>query len=521
MLHKLRQFQNSIAAKIFLTLIASAFILASISEVITSSSDANIVTFAKLNNIKFSEFAQMRNRLLGLASNELGPENTLDENTKKEVSSMAISMMIKKSLVNKLIEDLDISIGDRLIASRIKTWPIFFNEQKKFDVEIYKNYMASNHVPKKIFFNEVKYEISEYILNSLVLDMTPIPQLYTKIIEQNKSLVKNYELVYINLEEQNTIAKPTPSKKELREFYDTHLELFTKEEVRHVNYIAINFNNQEGSSAIKNDTQKIATSTKSTLKKKASSKELTRETNTNISYPRAELENILRDLQDLVSSGATLEEISAKYQTSIEKFKGNKLQLLSNNILKKFANEIFTGKELEISYPHEGEKQNYLIIFQVKAKDPAGYFAFKDVQKMALDLYTKDYYKKHNLIAVQEFGALAKQSFLELLAREKKYKFAYKSTRSLDSEDNNVSQIEQIIEKSTLKGVSDPIFIDNMAYIYKIYSTNEVKISPKQLLELRENINNNFFSMILTELLEYYYSENDPKINEQLLNKGL
>ncbi|NDB83003.1 MAG: hypothetical protein EB127_09740 [Alphaproteobacteria bacterium] len=505
MLYKFRQFQTTIFAKLFLGLIAAIFIITSAAELISSSGDYNIVTFGKLDNIKFSEFVKFRSGLLDAVSRNLQPGELLDKETNNQVSSVALSMLIRKRITDGIVKDLGIEIGDKLVASRIKSWPIFLNSEGKFDLEIYKNYMSQSSIPKKVFFNEVKSEVAQNLLNLVISGLSIAPNFYRNTIEENNAIVKNVDIVHIKLNEKNNSPSIKPSDQELEEFYSKNLESFKRPEKRHIDFVIINTENLRKLHSANSSQDSAKIKTKVTESDNAADHKF---------------QTPIRDIEDLVAGGAKLSEIGAKYNSNIKHIVGDKNSFVNNKDLGIFVDQIFSLQNPEISYPYEVE--NGILVFELKSIDQQTYPPLHEVKKLVLDLYTQDRYRRTNLLLFQEFRAGVKNNSLTSFAKTNNYNCKNVNITTSNQYKDNEMSIERIISASILNGVSEPIFLGDDAYIYQIKSANldQNLLKPKHKSN-SQSIKSDLDEMLIDEVIKYYYDLNNPKIHSQFQGESL
>ncbi len=488
MFSKLRQLQSTLLAKICFGLIALIFLMTSVTELIRPTGDFNIVSFRKLNNIKLIDLKRSEAYMLSQLDGTLAKGEVIDDQTKEQVQAYALSILIKKRMYEAWTNDFEISINDKLTADFLKTWSIFHDENKKFDINIYKNFIAQLPFSKQSFYKDVKTDIAKNLLEGLVGSTIRLPALYQNIIAEQEATYKNADIIHIKLGAQNNAPIPGVNDTELESFYQNHSSQFKTPETRAVTFILIPYS------------KFLSSQTDEGLKMKEVTKEL-------------------RAIEDLVAGGASIIEIAKKYSLETRNLAGSKDRFAKNPNLSKSVEQIFSMDLKEVSYPQEMQESKSILLFEVASVEQSKTPDLVDIKKEVLRAYSINYYKEINKNLFIEFAQKAKNQNLAKLAKESGYEVKNITVPCREIANENKSYIEQLISKSHIQEVSEPIFLgDDDAYIYKINNTHLDKallhkIQPKAISAATDDLKNLFTE----EIIKYYYSMNEPTINYQML----
>ena len=200
MLNKLRNFSKGKLAGVLVGIIIIPFVFWGMGSVF---SGGNTNSIAKINNYNVStqDFADFVN------NSKISAE-VIKENIDNNIIEQLLSQLVSISLIDLEINDLKISISDKILAKKIKSQKTFQDENKKFSRTKYEKFLLENNIPSVIFEkdikdNELKKKLFTYISGGIKSPYFLINKSYK---EQSKRIEIDFidlNSIYINKNEIN------------------------------------------------------------------------------------------------------------------------------------------------------------------------------------------------------------------------------------------------------------------------------------------------------------------------------
>ena len=210
MISNLREFAKTGVAKVLMVIIVIPFVFWGMGGVFSTGSTNSI---AKINNYNLStqDFVDHLNKA------KLDSE-TIKENIENNVLEELLGNLISTTLIKMEIEDLNISISEKILAKKIKKNKVFLDSNNKFSRTKYEKFLLSNNIPAPDFEAMLKDEELQKNLFLYISGGIKSPFFITN--ETFKEQTKKLNIKYINLID-------VYKKKE--KFSDNEIELYINE----------------------------------------------------------------------------------------------------------------------------------------------------------------------------------------------------------------------------------------------------------------------------------------------------
>ncbi len=407
MLSQIRKASHNIIFKILLIIIVLAFIIWGIGDVFNKDANPDVVTFSKANNISKNEFIQVKeseiNRIRKIPNLNLSYED-LD---KINIDGIILSKLIREHLLEQLAHEYNLKLSDDIIFEFIKNSNYFHNKEGQFDIEILKNALKNSNMTEKQYFDKLQKHYSQEIILNNFINNYYIPNIFTDDIIRVFAEKRTIQLISVDLLDkklQSNLLPPTD--KQLQEFYNNNKSKFEKPEQRNISYIILDDNYFKNKVIIDNKTlekyyethsdqfqeRKDFASNISQIKEKYISEQV------NILY-----NNTITLLEDEVASGSNLQEIATKLGIQLTIIdETTKKELINHQVLGKFADNIFSMQEHEISYPIEASTSS-LIMVNIHKITPSKVEELNQIQNLVYQEWVKYTIRNKNLILLQDF----------------------------------------------------------------------------------------------------------------------
>ena len=191
--------------------------------------------------ISTEEFGQSFIREINYISQNIGKNLTIEEAKSFGLHLQVVERLINRSLLDQLLIDLKISVGDVLLLKNLKTSPNFKNAEGNFDRKKYNDYLSkinlSENEFEKILRNDLSRGLFTPILDPNFNHNQNIVKTIAGYIGEERE-VKLYKLNY----DTNTSLQDF-NKDEVRKFYENNKNNYSSKSIR--KYSVLNINQSE------------------------------------------------------------------------------------------------------------------------------------------------------------------------------------------------------------------------------------------------------------------------------------
>ncbi len=188
--------------------------------------------------ISTEEFGQSFIREINYISQNIGKNLTIEEAKSFGLHLQVVERLINRSLLDQLLIDLKISVGDVLLLKNLKTNPNFNNAEGNFDRKKYNDYLIkinlSENEFEKILRNDLSRGLFTQILDPNFNHNQNIVKTIAGYIGEERE-VKLYKLNY----ETNTSLQDF-NKDEVRKFYENNKNNYSSKSIRKYSVLNIN-----------------------------------------------------------------------------------------------------------------------------------------------------------------------------------------------------------------------------------------------------------------------------------------
>ncbi len=188
--------------------------------------------------ISTEEFGQSFIREINYISQNIGKNLTIEEAKSFGLHLQVVERLINRSLLDQLLIDLKISVGDVLLLKNLKTNPNFKNAEGNFDRNKYNDYLSkinlSENEFEKILRNDLSRGLFTQILDPNFNHNQNIVKTTAGYIGEERE-VKLYKLNY----DTNTSLQDF-NKDEVRKFYENNKNNYSSKSIRKYSVLNIN-----------------------------------------------------------------------------------------------------------------------------------------------------------------------------------------------------------------------------------------------------------------------------------------
>ena len=570
--------------------------------------------------ISTEEFGQSFIREVNYISQNIGKNITIEEAKSFGLHLQVLERLINRSLLDQLLIDLKISVGDVLLLKNLKTNPIFKNAEGKFDRKKYNDYLSkinlSENKFEKILRNDISRglftqildvnfnhnqnivkTISDYIgeerevkLYRLNYDTDTSLQDFNKdevrkFYENNKNnysskSMRKYSVININQSQFLTEIELT--EEELQDIYEDRKQNFTQPELRELSRIIfqtsdlanealnkilsnektfeqigkdLNLNRKEINfgtyskidlgdelSGFIFDTKIKKNSIvgpingelgfelykvteiipEDVLSKEKAKSQIINEIQLENSLNK--LSEIIPEVEDMIASGETLEEIARKYQMNIENIEISKGDELPKKYRNKNLKTYFDEASNDNSDLLQIEDNSFISIRLDEEIEPT-IPSFEKIYDQLLDDYKLSQTLK---LMEKDLNEVITKITLNEAVKLNKIIYLFDDTINRETNDNfkifNKLTVENIFQNSVGDFVIQKMNENKNPYLILIETTKIIPASSKSTYDkvlnniqnqVNEQVNNDLITSLLNSLRQVY----EPKVNYELLNQ--
>lgn len=225
------------STKILLSLLAGCFILTSVSGVIFMRNKYNVVT-TKKEDIPLRDFYVELNKERQVQWIKNNSENNLKYLLSPEFLKEFLNSSAEKLVLKEALNDYKIRFTNEQILASIVSDSTFFNDENKFDVDVYKNFLKNYAITEREYFEQLQtsnginflnmsFFTSEFFSDDFINNVS-------KVVNQNRVFdyykIKKSELKVNEVEIEES---------EIKKYYNENIKNFIIPEKKKIDYIVV------------------------------------------------------------------------------------------------------------------------------------------------------------------------------------------------------------------------------------------------------------------------------------------
>jgi len=236
MLQQMRSFTKGWVANVFMGLIALSFAAWGIGDMIRGRVDTSVATVGS-DEISQSDFSrEVRNILMNESQRE-GHQITTEDARKSGMAKAILDQMIDRTAFDQLVDDLGLTVGDDVIADRIRRIDAFNGPLGTFDKSVFQRLLQQRGYSEDEFVASMRGDLARGQLLSAVEAGFSMPPGYAKALYGYFTETRAVEFVTVSPQSVGQIAPPGDAV--LAAFVKAHPERFSTPEYRSVTVAAI------------------------------------------------------------------------------------------------------------------------------------------------------------------------------------------------------------------------------------------------------------------------------------------
>lgn len=539
MLGSIRKYTNSVFIKIFLFILAGAFVICfGMSDIIRKVTGKDYVV--KVGKYKISP---MEFKIEKAKKRELLKTENIDEKTQ---TIHLLHQLVWDTLKSSAAQDFGFLVSDYTIKDYISGMYEFRDKAGRFDGTMLRRFLAAIHLPEPAFIELSKRNIEEALIR--------FPFRYISVQSEFNgyisSLLEKRKIGFIKVTPGTFKITETPSDEALEEFYSNHSDLFMAEEVRSFKLLTLNENEIEAKIKITEEDLREAYEY-SPERDSKTFEELKDELSQDLRNERFqnELNDTIRQIEDELISN-DIKAVAQKFGLKVLEFSNvNEANISTGNseaVSVDYKNEVVkmvfsTEEGTDSQFSESMDKKNRMLwAIHVDSITPKHVKPFLKVKDLVRNEWIKERQKEKALETAQQISSEVKEgvslrSLLGTIAKD--YAKTFKETEEFDrnGELEKTKKDDKTAPKSKFAPLIAEIFetafkLDkNQAHYQKIdgeYIVFQVtKISSQEPTDDKEKFRYNtkllkeMIEDLYQQLISYLSKKYDVKINFDILKE--
>lgn len=516
MLHKIRETANKPFFKIFLVLIAVAFAW-SYRDFIRLGGNTVIAKFNTIDPITYEDFNKVRSLEIQKLQHSSNSALTNEQIEEMNLSAYVLQNMLRSKLIEYLANKFDLDFGDAKIASVIRSYPIFKDENGVYNPERLKAYLQMNKTDIEAFSAENKNNIARDIIFSAFVGNAYIPKAKIDNIVNYASEKRIVDVASINLKTKRSNVKTIYEDQELIDFYNEHKDAFKTQWSRDICYILAD-EKAAGNAILASESEIKAfyDQNKDEFfgKKLGAVKSEIQEFIVKEKFDKW-VSSLSKSLDDEVAGGSSMKEIAAKYKLPVKCERNLTAANIENRvdgIFTLFMGELQNMNEGEVSYPAELDDRG-VILFAMKKYIPESLPEFANIRSKVVSKYQEFLFKQENLKRLYSIKENSKShNFVSLAsAQNMKLDVSKKFVRAKSVEYSDIpNNMLSSIFANGKNEVAGPFIEGNKAYLFIVKSVSRDAQVKGEIAKDKGNLINVIRDNLAEELL--FFAQNDANM---------
>jgi hypothetical protein len=415
-----------------------------------------------------------------------------------DVESVVLNSLIRNKILELELQQLGISVSDEMAKNEIRKNKFFFNANGHFDHDLFKRIIINQGMTEKEYVTQQKLVVATQIINSAIIPFSA-PESMAKSLYQYQNQDRTLSLIYIKPKIDNNSF--TPSDEDIKGYYESHTQDFTLPETRDVEYVVLSpkyFDN------LPSEKNKIT-----------------------VSNPDKLMHSAIKEIEDDISAGDSLEKIAKKYK--IPHYKIDKLSSSTsriNNIkpddTQKFIALVFENEEENSPSDTKQlsiESNDYYII-NTKIIYPAKTVALDKVKAEIIKILnshdSKSTIKKSANSIYRNF--VINSNISDLIKNNKGSVTQDTITISRTSSKINQDLLSAGFDLTTVGSYTNLIQDNDTTFVFavleKVTVPTATNIPQKEKSELTKAISDTVDTATHTELMRYFYGKHNIELKK-------
>tara|TARA_B100000686_G_C16767488_1_gene962802 strand:- start:782 stop:2503 length:1722 start_codon:yes stop_codon:yes gene_type:complete len=151
------------------------------------------------------------------------------------IADSTLNGLIAERLLELQASEFGLLISDDLVRRKIRQEQAFQNKAGQFDSGLYKTMLANNGLSEETYVASLRRETQKNYLEGMLNAGVSVPTVFSEIIFSFVNETRNAD--FIEVKRATLASAPSPSKMDLKNYYEKHWKQFLAPELRNVSIL--------------------------------------------------------------------------------------------------------------------------------------------------------------------------------------------------------------------------------------------------------------------------------------------
>ena len=228
---------NKFFAWIIVLLLVLGLVGFGLQDVLSRWGSSKLATVGDIE-ISTKEFGQGFIREINFISQNLGKNISIDEAKSLGIHLRVLERLINRSLLDQMLKDLKISVGDTFLLKRIKANSNFQDNNGNFNRENYNSYLQQLNLTENEFEDILRNELSRELLTQVLNIKLDHNKFSTKIIADYIGEERKISFYKLNTEKDKFNVEVEANK--VKSFYDSNKKKYLSKAIKKFSVLNLN-----------------------------------------------------------------------------------------------------------------------------------------------------------------------------------------------------------------------------------------------------------------------------------------
>jgi peptidyl-prolyl cis-trans isomerase D len=234
MLGLMRRCSQNILVRILLFLLAMAFVVWGVGDVLRGGNKQTVATVAG-SEISYAQYYQALEQYVAQLREAYGNGFTVEQMQQVGLDREILERIINNQLIKHRMQHLRIGVGDDIIQDIVVSNPSFFDGSGQFDPALLSRVLQQNGINEVRYVELLREEQSIRLFMDALTNTPPVPSFEVEPLVSHRYEQRVADILVLSPEGTEEPAEPTET--ELLQFYNDHSNKFMVPELRTVSYI--------------------------------------------------------------------------------------------------------------------------------------------------------------------------------------------------------------------------------------------------------------------------------------------
>ncbi len=188
--------------------------------------------------IEASTYARALRAEINRLSKQFGQQLTLEQAKMLEIDKTVLSGLVANAALDNEADRIGLSVGDLSVATRVAEDQAFQDVTGKFNATNYRQLLEQAGLTVKAYEAGLRADIARTVLQGAVIGGVVAPAAMTDTLLVYSGEKRGFSVLQFS-EASLPTKIPAPTEDQIKTYYDSHIDLFTRPEAKRITYAAL------------------------------------------------------------------------------------------------------------------------------------------------------------------------------------------------------------------------------------------------------------------------------------------